>query len=322
MGPVSSRELYDLLVKILLESLTDAETNCRINMALDSHSILTEEPFLAKIRAMGGQSNNTEISCFIAAKNDRTNLTIEVVDKLPYYPYGHYHTINLKGFVNNLYGELSFRLTNTDKPSLSETLLPSEKIIQTIFPLTCEGTILKSTITESRILFSRSSKVIKEINHSEIDSLSFEKEKEYTIVNKVLRYVGVILLIISGTLSFLAFIDLGFLDLLFLLIFFGIISLLIGIIPVYNDYILLKVRGESFEIYSNITLLHQFQSVLESLKTGRSEYTSSIQPEEKLEAEITPLESQSPPMEKTCLYCGANNPSQSVFCDRCGAALD
>ncbi|NVM53536.1 MAG: hypothetical protein HWN66_07505 [Candidatus Helarchaeota archaeon] len=272
MGNTPPQEIYNTLVKILIEAMTDSEMKYRINMSLEAHSILSEQPFLAKVRAIQGSHNEGEVSCIITIREDTTMLIIESVSRYPSYGrymYAWYPRSKHRKNINNLYGELDFRLKNADKPLLDKILSPGEKIIKTFFPIKHEGEKLKCTITDTRILLSRSSFFLNEIGHRSINSISLDREKkEYDIATKIILIVGIVLIIIATITLIRALLDpSGFfpgIELSIVLYALGL-PLFSVLIKSYNDFLIIQTGGKSYHFATIERVLLELKNILDDV---------------------------------------------------------
>lgn len=272
MGDIPPQEIYTTLVKILTESITDSEMKYRINMSLEFHLILSEQPFLAKIRAIAGSYNQAEISCIITTREDTTILIIESVNRTPYLRWSMYSwhpRPKHQKIINNLYGELDFRLKNADKPLLGKILSPGEKIIKTFFPIKQEGEKLKCTITETRILLSRSSFVLNEIGHRSINSIFLYREKkEDDIATKITLIVGIVLITIATITLIRALLHPSgyFPGIELSIVFYALgLPILSVLTTSYNDFLIIQTGGKSYYFTAIKRVLLEIKNILDDV---------------------------------------------------------
>ncbi|HUX99628.1 MAG TPA: zinc ribbon domain-containing protein [Candidatus Deferrimicrobium sp.] len=318
MGNIAPQELYDLLVKIFIEPITDAEMKYRLNISLDFHTILTQNPFLAKIRLLAGSQNDADVSCYISCNDEHTILKIESIARYPSYGYYRsYGYVNHKKIINNIYDELKFRLDNIDTPSIKDVLTPDEKIIKDIFPITYQDNLLKCTVTDSRLLLSHSSKVLSEINHQKIVSITSIKEKYVSKVNRILFFIGIgwmsfiaILLIISLVLSSYPGIIASIIQ-----ICFALTLVIPGYLGYPKFYLRIQVGVDLYQLESKKSLIADLENtlkgcigqnrIIETIKDTKIEKSSQVDDSTKINS--------------FCTNCGAQLPSDSIFCDKCGS---
>ncbi|NVM29244.1 MAG: zinc ribbon domain-containing protein [Candidatus Helarchaeota archaeon] len=327
LGTIKPKKVYDTIISLLKDAPADPYLKKRLRMIIASHTIISEIPFRAEIKARTtfsfsgtGMSN---ITCTIFSEGTKTYLTI--TSSMPSTLWdGRIHTRNIK----RLHGELRFRLEAKDKSTVDEVLQPSEKIMENLSPIEFDGLELTSLITTSRIFLCRNKIIVREIAPFKIDNINLERERSKMWI--YLAYSGSILIIPFIIMNIIFFIinpysgpyyfPLTFFRISLPFILIGINMTILGLILSYQYFLVIQERGESINIYAKKKILNQLEEIIHHLKRQSPHLRYSLDKPVHLD-EKEPLLSQSPTETKPCPLCGAKNRFTEEFCKVCGASL-
>ena len=264
---ISPQKVYDTIIEILEETLVPNTMKPR-RLTLKTHSILFSSPFIAEIEAIHGISGfswGEKIYCRIYASEGETILKITSKGERTALADGPQHRKNIFG----LYSELNFRLQTEGKPPLNQYLLSNEKKIARIYPIIYQGIKLDSIITNLRILLCRNETVFGEINHKNITSTTFRKEREY--ISAGYFFLAIIFLMIGLPIFFIVGFSGGFSDpevLSFILWFtlplisIGTFFLTIGIMKNYVRYLQIQTIDGFFKVHADKILLNELNKII------------------------------------------------------------
>jgi hypothetical protein len=288
---------------------------------------LSSTPFSTEIRAIQGLKwyvNKQLIVCSIYLQEHRTILKIESAALYNQSFDAYLHEENIR----KLYGELRFRLESAEKPKIDEVLYPDEKIFHQFHPVEYQDIQFESFITNSRLLLSRNKLVFAEINPKRIQDITLEKEwSRKSITSIQLLLIGIIFITIFGIMSLIFLITkmpavFYFLEISIpIMIFVGLIPIIVGIAIGYDSYLLIQA-DESIKLFSKKAILRTINTILSEMATGKIRAIDAppliLQKEE--EKSLKSID-RTPEIMKTCPLCGAKNPGNIDFCEKCGAAI-
>lgn len=324
LGTIKPKKVYDTITSLLKDAPADPYLKKRLRMIISSHSIISEIPFRAEIKARTTfLAGGSLINCTIFSEGTKTYLTI--TSSFPSKKWdGIIHTRNIK----RLYGELRFRLEAKDKSTVDEVLQPSEKIMGNLSPIEFDGLELTSLITTSRIFLCRNKIIVREIAPFKIDNINLERERSKMWI--YLAYSGSILIIPFIIMNIIFFIinpysgpyyfPLTFFRISLPFILIGINMTILGLILSYQYFLVIQERGESINIYAKKKILNQLEEIIHHLKRQSPHLRYSLDKPVHLD-EKEPLLSQSPAETKPCPLCGAKNRFTEEYCKECGASL-
>ncbi len=313
--------------QILKESETDPYLRERLDMKFIGQKTLSSTPFSTEIRAIHGLKwyvNKQLIVCSIYLQEHRTILKIESAALYNQYFDAYLHEENIR----KLYGELRFRLESAEKPKIDEVLYPDEKIFHQFHPVEYQDIQFDSLITNSRLLLSRNKLVFAEINPKTIQNITLEKEwSRKSITSIQLLLVGITFITIFGIMSLIFLLTkmpavFYFLEISIpIMIFVGLIPIIVGIAIGYDSYLLIQA-DESIKLFSKKAILRTINTLLNEMASGKIRAIDSHPVTFQKEAE-EPIKSisQREKITKACPLCGAKNPSNMDFCEKCGAAI-
>ncbi len=269
LGEVPPEKIYNMLVNLLRSAPINQYLRYRLRMKLISHSILSDEPFSAVIKAetlLRFLENTQDITCKIFSQGGETILTIEsAISVKPAILDGQLHLKN----INRLYSELKFRLDSVGKPKLKDTLQSNEKIIEYFFPIEYQGNEFFSILTNYRILLCRNQIIFTEITPQKINSVTLVKEWTNEYITAF--YVGGVILACFGILSLIYLILGGFFSMMALYfslpitIFGGVLPIIVGIIISFKKYLLIEETGTSLKLYASRKSLSKLNKWLQYL---------------------------------------------------------
>ncbi len=321
LGDIPPARIYELMVQILKEASIDPYLRKQLAMELKDHKILSTIPFSAELTAIQGLKRYLKpqfILCAISSQGQRTILKIESYAlQQAFDAYIH------EGNIKKLYSELRFRLESEGKPKLDEILHPDEEIINQFHPVEYQDIQYDSYITNFRLLLCRNNLVFVEINPKGVQDIVLQKV--WNRKSTPLLMVGIIFLTIFGIMSLIFSVTSfasGFLALSIpIIIFLGVIPTIIGIAS-HDFYLLINYIDGPIRLYSKKAILRTINALLSAMATGKISAIEAppITLQKKAEELTKPLSSIAETM-KTCPFCGTKNPSNVVFCEKCGTAI-
>lgn len=321
LGDIPPAHIYELMVEILKEASIDPYLRKQLHMELKEHGIVSTLPFSAELEAIQvlfPAARPQFISCSISSQEGSTILKIEsYAIQQAFDAYIH------EGNIKKLFGELRFRLESEGKPKLDEALHPDEMIINRFHQVEYEDVQFDSYITNSRLLLIRNNLVFLDIDTKWIHNLALQRMWNRKSIP--LLMVGFIFLTIFGIMSLVLSvtgISANFLTYSIpIIIFLGFVPIIIGSAS-SNFYLLINYKDGPIQLYSKKAILRAINTLLNKIKTGK---TSAINlplatPQREEQKSIEYLSAIRETM-KICPYCGTKNPSETDFCEKCGAAI-